>query len=127
MTTLLAIDTLLAACTGENRDGAPPADKIEAFFAKRKFPIVEGSAVIPGALSSDIVRSFDPGAVEVEVSGDEVSISSGRSQFSVRTLPVEEYPKMEMWDSKSHPWWMWCSCSCCFLWLRPALRWLKNN
>lgn len=61
---------------------------------KQVTAISEGAAVIPGALSSDIVRSFDPGAVEVEVSGDEVSISSGRSQFSVRTLPVDEYPKL---------------------------------
>ena len=45
MTTHLAIDTLLAAVTGENHDGAPPKDKIDAFLGKRKFPIVEGSAV----------------------------------------------------------------------------------
>ena len=56
--------------------------------------VTEGSAVIPGALSADIVRSFDAGAVEMEVDGDEVSINSGRSQFSVRTLPVEEFPRL---------------------------------
>ncbi len=55
----------------------------------------DGAVVLPSRLAVDIVRSLEPGAVTVE-SGDEdvVRISSGRSQFSVRLLPVEEFPRL---------------------------------
>jgi DNA polymerase III subunit beta len=58
----------------------------------------DGVAVLPGALSADIVRNFEAGAVTVEVDGDEVRLQSGRSQFAVRTLNAEEFPKVSMAD-----------------------------
>jgi len=46
-------------------------------------------------LVTDIVRLLDPGAVDVELGTLEaVSIESGRSHFSVRTLPREEFPRL---------------------------------
>lgn len=51
-----------------------------------------GEAVLPARIAVDIVRSLDSGAVEVEVSGEEAKIVGGRSQFSVRTLPVDDFP-----------------------------------
>ena len=51
-----------------------------------------GEAVLPSRLTVDIVRSLESGAVEVEVSGEEAKIVGGRSQFSVRTLPVDDFP-----------------------------------
>lgn len=54
---------------------------------------VDGTAVIPAKLASDIVRALEPGAVEVAVDADEASISAGRSQFSLRLLPAEEFPR----------------------------------
>ncbi len=56
---------------------------------------VPGATVIPARLVSDIVRSLDSGAVEIEVDGDEARISSGRSQFAVRTLPVDDFPRLD--------------------------------
>jgi DNA polymerase III subunit beta len=54
-----------------------------------------GAAVLPSRLAVDIVRSVEPGAVTVEVVDDElVRISAGRSNFSVRSLPVEEFPRL---------------------------------
>ena len=32
----------------------------------------------------------------------------------------EEAEKEEISDFKSHPWWMWCSCCCCFSWRAPG-------
>jgi DNA polymerase-3 subunit beta len=55
----------------------------------------DGTCVIPARLAVDIVRALEPGAVTVETSDDElVRISSGRSQFSLRSLPVDEFPRL---------------------------------
>jgi DNA polymerase III subunit beta len=52
----------------------------------------EGSAVVPARLVGDIVKALPPGAVDVTVGDDEMSISAGRSQFSVRPLSLSDYP-----------------------------------
>lgn len=55
----------------------------------------DGAAVIPSRLAVDIVRSLEPGAVTVEAADEDVvKISAGRSMFSVRSLPVEDFPKL---------------------------------
>ena len=54
----------------------------------------DGVCVVPAKLSADIVRSLEPGAVSVEAEDDEVRISSGRSQFAVRMLPVADFPRL---------------------------------
>ncbi len=51
-----------------------------------------GSAVVPGRLVSEIVKALPAGSVEVTVDDDEMSISAGRSQFSVRPLSLTDYP-----------------------------------
>lgn len=52
----------------------------------------EGSAVVPARLVGDIVKALPPGAVDVVVTDDEMAISAGRSQFSVRPLSLSDYP-----------------------------------
>ncbi|PIE31230.1 MAG: DNA polymerase III subunit beta [Ilumatobacter coccineus] len=52
----------------------------------------DGSTVVPARLVADIVKALPPGAVDVEVSDDEMMISSGRSHFSVRPLALSDYP-----------------------------------
>ncbi len=54
----------------------------------------DGGVVLPARLAADIVRSMGAGKVEVIVEGDEVNISGGRSQFSVRPLSFDDYPKL---------------------------------
>ena len=54
----------------------------------------DGGVVLPARLAADIVRSMGAGKVEVAVEGDEVSITGGRSQFSVRPLSLDDYPKL---------------------------------
>ena len=54
----------------------------------------DGVAVLPGRLAADIVRALEPGAVHVEAEGDEARISSGRSQFAVRLLPADDFPRL---------------------------------
>jgi DNA polymerase-3 subunit beta len=54
----------------------------------------DGGVVLPARLSSDIVRSLPAGKVEVDVTDDDVKISGGRSQFSVRPLSLDDYPRL---------------------------------
>lgn len=54
----------------------------------------DGVVVIPARLASDIVRALSPGAVSLAADGDELSISSGRSQFSIRLIAGDELPPL---------------------------------
>jgi DNA polymerase-3 subunit beta len=53
----------------------------------------DGVAVLPARLVSEIVRSLEPGAVHLAVDGDTAEISAGRSQFSLRLIPADEFPR----------------------------------
>jgi DNA polymerase-3 subunit beta len=54
----------------------------------------DGVAVVPAKLASDIVRSLEPGAVTFELADDEARITSGRSDFSLRLIPADEFPHL---------------------------------
>ncbi|HEX4979845.1 MAG TPA: DNA polymerase III subunit beta [Acidimicrobiales bacterium] len=54
----------------------------------------DGVNVLPARLVTDIVRALEPGAVTFESTDDEVRISAGRSQFAVRVLPTDEFPRL---------------------------------
>ncbi len=54
----------------------------------------DGVAVVPAKIASDIVRALEPGAVTVEVDGDEARISAGRYESQVRLLPADEFPRL---------------------------------
>jgi DNA polymerase-3 subunit beta len=54
----------------------------------------DGVAVIPSRLVSEIVRALEPGGVDVSVDGDEALIAAGRSQFTIRLLPADEFPRL---------------------------------
>ena len=54
----------------------------------------DGVFVAPARLLNDIVRALEPGAVTVAADGEEARISSGRSSFSVRLLPADDFPRL---------------------------------
>jgi len=53
-----------------------------------------GVAVIPARLFSEVVRALEPGSVTVEVGDDEARIASGRSDFTLRLLPADDFPRL---------------------------------
>lgn len=54
----------------------------------------DGMVVAPGRLLTDIVRSLEPGAVTLEGDEDELQVSSGRSQFTLRVFRAADFPQM---------------------------------
>ena len=53
-----------------------------------------GAALVPARLITDVVRSLDLGAVEVELSEQTLRVCSGRSEFSLRTMPAGDFPRI---------------------------------
>ncbi len=53
-----------------------------------------GSCVVPARLAGDIVRSLPAGAVVFDVTTEEARISAGRSAFGVRTMAVDDFPRL---------------------------------
>jgi DNA polymerase III subunit beta len=54
--------------------------------------LADGSAVVPARLIADIVKALPAGAVEMSLGDDDLAISAGRTQFSVRPLALADYP-----------------------------------
>lgn len=56
----------------------------------------EGRITIPARKLSDIVRSLpDNCEIELSLEGDKVHLSSGKSQFTLSTLPADQFPNIE--------------------------------
>lgn len=58
----------------------------------------DGVVVAPAKLLADIVRALSPGAVDLVAEGDEIQITAGRSEFSMRTIPSEDFPRLQVPD-----------------------------
>lgn len=54
----------------------------------------DGATVLPARLIADIVRSMGEGAVSIDAGVDDVQIVGGRSQFAVRPLSTDDYPRL---------------------------------
>jgi len=74
----------------------------------------DGVVLIPSKLIADIVRALGAGAVDVVVDGDEVQITAGRSEFSMRRRQVE------MTAGRFSPACCWPRRARAFVWFRPT-------
>lgn len=54
----------------------------------------DGGIVVNAKLAADIVRALGTGKVEVSADGDNLNISNGKSNFAVRLLSFDDYPKL---------------------------------
>jgi DNA polymerase-3 subunit beta len=54
----------------------------------------DGVTILPARLVSEVVRSLPSGAVELAVVEDEARIVAGRSEFSLRVFPADEFPRV---------------------------------
>ncbi len=56
--------------------------------------LADGVSVVPSRLLNDIVKALEPGAVELETNEETARIASGRSEFSLKPLPADEFPRV---------------------------------
>lgn len=62
--------------------------------------VVEGEITVPAKKLLDICRSLPDGSiVEFVYSDQKVSVKSGRSRFTLSTLPASEFPNIELGDN----------------------------
>lgn len=55
-----------------------------------------GAALVQARLLTDIVRSLDLGAVEVEFDEEALKVRAGRSEFTLRTMPATDFPRIPL-------------------------------
>ncbi|HET9058402.1 MAG TPA: DNA polymerase III subunit beta [Acidimicrobiales bacterium] len=56
--------------------------------------LTDGTVVAPGRLLTDIVRALEPGAVTLDGDEDELRVSAGRSQFTLRPYRAGDFPHL---------------------------------
>lgn len=56
--------------------------------------LADGVVVAPSRLLTDIVRALEPGAVQLQGDEEELQISAGRSQFSLRPYRAADFPQL---------------------------------
>ncbi|MEI7593787.1 MAG: DNA polymerase III subunit beta [Actinomycetes bacterium] len=54
----------------------------------------DGVTVLPAKLIGDIARALPPGKVEIAISGEDAVITAGRAEFTMRTIPATEFPRL---------------------------------
>lgn len=54
-----------------------------------------GSAVIPGRIFAEIVRSLSAPSVDLTLSDSTLSLTAGSARFSLRTLPPDDFPLLD--------------------------------
>lgn len=60
-----------------------------------------GATTVPARKFLDICKSFDADAyIQCTLEGERLIIRSGRSRFTLATLPTDDYPNIESWQSK---------------------------
>ncbi|CAG9294896.1 DNA polymerase III subunit beta [Celerinatantimonas diazotrophica] len=58
-----------------------------------------GSVTVPAKKFVDICKGLPDGcSIECKAQGDRLQIRSGRSRFSLATLPAEDYPNVDSWQ-----------------------------
>jgi len=58
----------------------------------------DGIAVLPSKLTSDVIRSLRPGAVEISIEDEDARIVSSPSEFTIRVIPADEFPDLATAD-----------------------------
>ncbi|KGJ98784.1 DNA polymerase III subunit beta [Thalassotalea sp. ND16A] len=59
----------------------------------------DGKVTVPARKLLDICKSLpDDALIEFEQKGDSINIKSGRSRYSLATLPADDFPNIEQWQ-----------------------------
>ena len=94
--TLPVLSNLLVAVGEEGVSFTGTDLEVEMIARVAAEDLVAGEVTIPARKLFDICRALPDGArVKVELNGDRVSVSAGRSRFTLATLPASEFPTID--------------------------------
>lgn len=97
--TLPVLSNLLVQVAGETVTFTGTDLEVEMVASGSAEEPRDGEVTIPARKLFDICRALPDGArVKLEQNGDRVSISAGRSRFTLATLPATEFPVIENID-----------------------------
>jgi DNA polymerase-3 subunit beta len=63
-------------------------------------PHEAGATTVPGKRFFDICRGPEGAEIAVQLEGDRMLVRSGRSRFSLSTLPAADFPNLDDWQSE---------------------------
>ena len=63
----------------------------------------EGTALVPGRLLGDVVRSLPNAAVSAEAENDRLHLECGNARFDLRLMPLEDFPALATPSDDSQP------------------------
>ena len=97
--TLPVLSNLLVGVTAEGVSFTGTDLEVEMVARANAEDLVEGEVTIPARKLFDICRALPDGVrIKVEQSGERVSVSAGRSRFTLATLPASEFPVIDNID-----------------------------
>ena len=63
----------------------------------------EGTALVPGRLLGDVVRSLPNAAVSADADSDRLHLECGNARFDLRLMPLEDFPALATPSDDSEP------------------------
>lgn len=63
----------------------------------------DGTALVPGRLLGDVVRSLPNAAVSAEADNDRLHLECGNARFDLRLMPLEDFPALPEAEAGSTP------------------------
>jgi len=97
--TLPVLSNLLVSVSGDEVSFTGTDLEVEMVARTAAENAQDGEVTIPARKLFDICRALPDGAkVKIEQSGERVSVSAGRSRFTLSTLPASEFPVIDSID-----------------------------
>lgn len=63
----------------------------------------EGTALVPGRLLGDVVRSLPNAAISADADTDRLHLECGNARFDLRLMPLEDFPSLATADATTTP------------------------
>ena len=97
--TLPVLSNLLVSVSGSEVSFTGTDLEVEMVARTAAEDLVDGEVTIPARKLFDICRALPDGArIKIEQSGERVSVSAGRSRFTLSTLPASAFPVVDSID-----------------------------
>ena len=98
--TLPILSNLLLSVKEKTLSLAGTDMEVELITVVKQVSDVDGETTMPARKFLDICRALPVGAeISLSIKGDKARLTSGKSRFTLSTLPAQEYPLLEEVES----------------------------